>query len=179
MSTYIALFRGINVGGRNILPMRDLVRELEALDCEDVRTFIQSGNAVFQYPEKNTAALGVKIAKKIEDRHGFRPRILILNARQLHKAIASNPFPDAEAEPRTLHLLFLASPPPAPKIDALNGAKLSSERFQLTDHVFYLHAPEGIGRSKLAANVEKLLGVPATGRNWRTVMKLAEMVGAT
>ena len=179
MSTYIALFRGINVGGRNVLPMRELVRDMQSLNCQDVRTLIQSGNAVFQYSRKSTASLGAKIAKRIEDRRGFRPQIMILNARQLHTAIASNPFPDAEAESQTLHLLFLASPPPAPDIDALNETKASSERFHLTGHVFYLHAPDGVGRSKLAAKVEKLLGVPATGRNWRTVVKLAEMVGAT
>lgn len=176
MSTYIALFRGINVGGRNILPMRELVSDLESLDCEDVRTYIQSGNAVFRYSRKSAASLGAKIAKKIEDRHGFRPQVVILDARQLHKAIASNPFPDGEADPKTLHLFFLASPPPAQKLSALNKAKSSTERIHLAGQVFYLHAPDGIGRSKLAAKIEKLLGVPATARNWRTVVKLAEMV---
>ena len=159
--------------------MRELVRDMQSLNYEDVRTFIQSGNAVFQYSRKSVASLGAKIAKKIEVRRGFRPQVLILNARQLHNAIASNPFPDAEAEPQKLHLFFLASPPPAPDIDALNEARASSERFHVTGHVFYLHAPDGVGRSKLAAKVEKLLGVPATARNWSTVVNLAEMVGAT
>ena len=178
MSTYIALFRGINVGGRNALPMRELVRDLESLDCEEVQTYIQSGNAVFRYSPKSTASLAAKIAKKIENRRGFRPQVLILSARQLREAIASNPFPEAEAEPRALHLFFLASPPAAAEIDALNAAKSSSERFHLTEQVFYLHAPDGVGRSKLAAKAEKLLGVPTTARNWRTVVKLAEMAVA-
>ncbi len=177
MSTYIALFRGINVGGRNVLPMRELVRDMQSLNCQDVRTLIQSGNAVFQYSRKSAASLGAKIAKKIEDRRGFKPLVLILNTRQLQKVIASNPFPEAEAEPQTLHLFFLATPPPAPEMNALAGAKSSSERFHLTDHVFYLHAPDGVDRSKLAPKVEKLLRVQATARNWRTVVKLAEMVG--
>ncbi len=91
----------------------------------------------------------------------------------------SNPFPEAEAEPKTLHLFFLASAPEAADIESLTEAKSPSERFHLTDHVFYLHAPDGIGRSKLAANAEKYLGVAITARNWRTVQKLREMAEAT
>ncbi len=177
MPTCIALFRGINVGGRNVLPMRELVSDLQSLNCEKVRTFIQSGNAVFEYSGNNATSLGAVVAQKTEDRRGFRPEVLILNASQLRDAIASNPFPEAEAEPQTLHLFFLASPPLTPDIEALNCAKSSSERFHITGQVFYLHAPDGVGRSRLAAKVESLLGVPATARNWRTVLKLAEMAG--
>ena len=176
MPTYIALFRGINVGGKNVLPMRELVHDMQSLDCEDIRTYIQSGNAVFHYSRKSVATLGTKIAKKIEDRHGFRSQILILDARQLRKAITSNPFQGAEADPKTLHLFFLASPPPSRQLGALDKVKSSTERFRLIGQVFYLHAPDGFGRSKLAAKVEKLLGVPTIARNWRTVVKLAEMV---
>ena len=104
--------------------------------------------------------------------------VLILSADQLEDAIESNPFPEAEAEPKTLHLFFLAWAPAAPDIESLTEAKSPSERFHLTDHVFYLHAPDGIGRSKLAANAEKFLGVAATARNWRTVQKLREMAKA-
>jgi uncharacterized protein (DUF1697 family) len=178
MSTCIALFRGINVGGKHLLPMRELVDDLQSLGCEDVRTYIQSGNAVFEY-SRSVASLGKRISKKIEERHGFGPHVLILDADQLHQAIASNPFPEAESDPKTLHLSFLASPLPrlaARQINALGALKSPTERYNLIDHVFYLHAPDGVGRSKLAAKVEKSLGVPATARNWRTVVKLAEMV---
>jgi uncharacterized protein (DUF1697 family) len=82
------------------------------------------------------------------------------------------------AEPKTLHLFFLASVPAAPDIEALAEARSPAERFHLTDRVFYLHAPEGFGRSKVAANAEKLLRVAATARSWRTVRKLREMAGA-
>jgi uncharacterized protein (DUF1697 family) len=178
MSTWIALFRGINVGGRNILPMKELVRDLEALELEDVRTYIQSGNAVFRSSGEAAADLGARIAAKVEERHGFRPHVLVLSAGQLRDAIESNPFPEAEGEPKTLHLSFLASPAEAPDVASLNELRSPSERFHLTDTVFYLHAPDGIGRSKLAAKVEKLLGVAATARNWRTVRKLRQMAGA-
>ena len=177
MVTWIALIRGINVGGKNILPMKDLVRELEGLGVGNVKTYIQSGNAVFQSPKKAGATLADRIGKRIEKSHGFRPDVLILSARQLEHAITSNPYPEAESEPKALHLYFLASRPVAVRMELLNGAKRPTERFHLADEVLYLHAPDGIARSKLAAGVEKLLGVSATGRNWRTVQKIWEMVG--
>ncbi len=175
MSTWIALFRGINVGGRNVVPMKELVHDLRSLGLEDVRTYIQSGNAVFRAADGDAAELGATIAVKVEESHGFRPQVLVLSAGELEDAIRSNPFPEAEAEPKTLHLFFLASPPPAPDLDALAAIRSPSERFELTDRVFYLHAPDGIGRSKLAAKAERLLGVAVTARNWRTVGKLLEM----
>ncbi len=179
MTTWIALFRGINVGGRNLLPMKELSRDLGALGLEDVRTYIQSGNVVFRSARSDSAALSAGIATRVEESHGFRPHVLLLTAGQLDAAIEANPFPEAEAEPKTLHLFFLAAPPATPDLEALERAKAPAERFQLTDPVFYLHAPGGIGRSKLAANAEKLLGVPATARNWRTVQKLRQMAQAT
>jgi uncharacterized protein (DUF1697 family) len=177
MPTWIALFRGINVGGKNILPMKDLVRELEALKAQNVKTYIHSGNAVFQRPKQEIGTLGARIGRRIENRHSFRPHVLILSAEKLKDAIAANPFPEAESEPKTLHLSFLDSKPPAPDMETLNHLKSPTERFQLVDEVFYLHAPDGIGRSKLAAGVEKCLGVSATTRNWRTVKKIAEIIG--
>jgi uncharacterized protein (DUF1697 family) len=175
MDTWILLLRGINVGGRNILPMKELVRDLESLQLTNIKTYIQSGNVVFQASKKLSTSFAAKIAKKIESRHGFKPYILLLSAEQLEHAAAANPFPETEAEPKTLHLSFLDSVPSAPNLDSLAAAKAPSEQFHLKDTVFYLHAPDGIGRSKLAAKVEKCLGVPATARNWRTVQKLRQM----
>ena len=91
------------------------------------------------------------------------------------KAVEANPFPEAESEPKTLHVHFLASMPKNPDFAILESIKSERERFVLKDGVLYLHAPDGIGRSKLAANAEKLLGVPATSRNWRTVRKIIDM----
>jgi uncharacterized protein (DUF1697 family) len=175
MNTYIALFRGINVGGNNILPMKVLVAILEKIGSKKVRTYIQSGNAVFESAEKAPARLAARLAAEIEKQQGFDPHVQILELERIKTAIANNPFPEAEAEPSTLHLGFLASAPKSPDLKKLAVIKAESERFQLIDDVFYLHAPEGIGRSKLAASSEKLLGVPMTDRNWRTVCKLREM----
>ncbi len=175
MKTYIALFRGINVGGNNPLPMKDLVAALESVGARDVATYIQSGNAVFRSGEKDAASLADGIRASIGERHGFEPSVLVLGSEEMEEAVRYNPFPEAESEPKTLHLYFLAASPEHPDLDALQGIKGDRERFVLSDGVFYLHAPDGIGRSKLAANAEKLLGVPATARNWRTVRKVMEM----
>ena len=175
MTTYIALFRGINVGGKNRLPMKDLVAALEDLGCQDVVTYIRSGNAVFQNEEQDAALLSQTIEAAIKERHSFEPRVLLLASEEMERAMRSNPFPEAESEPKALHLYFLAAPPERPDLDTLEGIKGDRERFVLGDGVLYLHAPDGIGRSKLAANIEKLLGVPVTARNWRTVRKVMEM----
>ena len=90
----------------------------------------------------------------------------------LREAMAANPFPDGPAEPKTLHLYFLAEPAGAVDWDAINALKAESEEVTLIGNVFYLYAPKGIGRSKLAAKVEKLLGVPTTARNWRSCTKI-------
>lgn len=175
MTNYIALFRGINVGGNNLLLMKDLVAALENLGCQDVATYIQSGNAVFRSEVTDTSLLSDRIKAAIGESHGFEPMVLVLESEELEKAVRSNPFPEAESEPKTLHAYFLATPPERPDLEALEGIKGDRERFALGDRVFYLHAPDGIGRSKLAANAEKLLGIPTTARNWRTVSKLMEM----
>jgi uncharacterized protein (DUF1697 family) len=175
MTTYIALFRGINVGGKSALPMKELVALLEDMGTRKVRTYIQSGNAVFQSAEKNPDRLSRQLAAEIKKRHGFEPHVLIVGLDAIEKAMADNPFPEAEADPSSLHLGFLASTPKNPDLKKLDNLRSESERFHLSDQVFYLHAPEGVGRSKLAAGAEKLLDVPMTDRNWRTVCKIMEM----
>ena len=176
MKTWITLFRGINVGGNNVLPMAELKEDLETLKLKNVRTYIQSGNVVFDATAKTVASISKKIKKRIEERHGFEPKILILSQDELAAAVEANPFPKAQSDPKTLHFFFLAESTSDSNMDAIESARKATESFKLTDCVFYLHAPEGIGRSKLAANVEKHLGVTTTARNFRTVEKLMTMV---
>jgi uncharacterized protein (DUF1697 family) len=175
MKTYIALFRGINVGGTNVLPMKDLVALLETIGSQNVKTYIQSGNAVFQNQEENPSLLSNKIRVTLTKSHGLEPQVLLFTPEEIERAIEFNPFPEAESEPKTLHLSFLATMPKNPDLDALESIKSDREQFALKDRVFYLHAPDGIGRSKLAANTEKLLGVAITGRTWRTVCRVMTM----
>jgi len=175
MKTHIALFRGINVGGKNALPMKELVAILESLGARKVKTYIQSGNAVFAGDEKVTPRLSSQIKDAIRKRRGFEPFVLLLELDEMEKAIRRNPFPEAEADPQSLHAGFLAAAPKHPDLKTLGSFKKASERFRLVGRVFYLHVPEGVGRSKLAANAERLLGVPMTDRNWRTVRAIWNM----
>ena len=178
MKTFIAPFRGINVGGKNRLPMKELVAFLEVLGAREIKTYIQSGNVVFRSAERDTSKLSARISLEIKKHRGFEPTVLVLGLDEIEKAIAENPFPEAEADPSTLHLGFLTCAPENPDLKKCERLKKESERFHLGASVFYLHAPEGVGRSKLAASVEKLLGVPMTYRNWRTVCIIREMAKA-
>ena len=178
MKTYIALFRGINVGGKHALPMKELMAILEGLGAQTIKTYIQSGNAVFASQEQDPLQLSKKIRAEIKQRRGFEPHVLLLELTDLERVIKQNPFPEAETDPKALHVSFLVSAPTNPNLKALEGLKKESERFELIDSVFYLHAPEGVGRSKLAANAEKLLGAPMTDRNWRTVCALWDIAQA-
>ena len=178
MNTFVALFRGINVGGKNILPMKELVAVLEGLELSRVKTYIQSGNVVFQSKSNNTQELSRDIGSAIEKSHELIPQVFILSIQELQKAIGSNPFPEGEKDPKSLHLFFLGSSPVGPDLERLESLRSESEQCKLVDRVFYLHAPDGIGRSKLAANVEKALGVATTARNWRSVGMVMSMATA-
>ncbi len=175
MKRYIALLRGINVGGKNPLPMAELVALLESLGASDITTYIQSGNAVFRAERPDAAQLAGKLAAAILKRRGFLPHVLVLGLDAMEQAIAQNPFHEAESDPATLHLGFLDAVPAKPDLETMERMRKANERFHLADRVFYLHAPEGVGRSKLAASAENLIGVPMTSRNWKTVRTIWEL----
>lgn len=174
MNTFIALFRGINVGGKNRLPMKELTALLEELGLKSIQTYIQSGNVIFQSRKKQTGKLAKEISARIGETHGFEPHLILLGTDELQSAIDNNPFPVKEG--KSLHFFFLDSVPRKPDLDKLQAVQTKSEQFHLQDKVFYLHAPDGIGRSKLAAKVEACLSVPVTARNWNTVSQLDKMI---
>ncbi|MEZ4594346.1 MAG: DUF1697 domain-containing protein [Chloroflexota bacterium] len=175
METIIVLLRGINVGGHTKLPMKELKAILAELELAEVQTYIQSGNVIFQTDRTDLAALAREIEAAIEQSYGFAPKTVLLELADLVTAVSNNPYPTTDEQHKTLHFYFLAAAPQNPDLAALTAIQLESEQFTLIDSVFYLYAPEGIGRSKLAAKVERALGVPATARNWRTVSTLLEM----
>jgi uncharacterized protein (DUF1697 family) len=177
MTVYVALLRGINVGGRNSLPMQDLRDILASLNCEDVKTYIQSGNAVFR-SGVDPKSLSSRITVAIEQSFGFAPSVQILSTDDFRSILAANPFPEAISEPKSLHIWFLAEVPTDPDLAALDGLKSATESFVLSSTAFFLHAPDGVGRSKLAARVDKHLGVQTTARNWRTANAVAELAEA-
>jgi len=175
MKICIALLRGINVGGHHALPMKELVAMLEELGARQIKTYIQSGNAVFVWNGKDISRLAHNLRAEIKRRRGFDAHVLLLEHADLARVIQQNPFPEAGDDSAALHAGFLAAVPENPDLRALESLKSDSERFQLVHKVFYLYAPEGVGRSKLAARAERLLGVPMTDRNWRTVCTLWKM----
>ena len=175
MTTFVALLRGINVGGKHGLPMQDLREILQAQGCKDIKTYIQSGNAVFQARKKRDE-LAADIKAAIDEQFGFAPIVHLLTREEFESVLESNPFPEAIETPRFLHVSFLLTSPDKPDLDTLEDLKSPTERFELVGNAFYLHAPDGIARSKLAAKVDKCLGVQTTSRNWRTVSKTAALI---
>jgi len=175
MKTWISLLRGINVGGKNVLPMKELRNLLEKLGYENVRTYIQSGNCVFDAKESNASAISNEIAYAISKKFKIKPSVVTISLAQLNAAIKNNPYDSKKNEPKTIHFFFLSETPKEVDKARLQSLKNESEEFLLKKNIFYLFAPEGIARSKLAAGAEKALGVPTTARNYRTVIKLAEL----
>ncbi|MEM5518575.1 DUF1697 domain-containing protein [Henriciella sp. AS95] len=179
MNQWIVFLRGVNVGGNNKLPMKDLCDAMQAAAFDDVQTYIQSGNIVFKSLHTSADAVGDAITGLIEKTFGFAPRSHVLSAEQLSKALDANPFArKGQNDPKTVHFFFLAEAPGhKADLDALYDLKARSERTELIDDVFYLYAPDGIGRSKLVDKIEKWIPVPMTARNMRSVYKVAAMAG--
>ncbi len=175
MPKWIAFLRGINVGGRNLLPMRLFVSELESLQLKNIRTYIQSGNVVFDSALRNRNSLSRAIANRIQSTCGFSPHVVIFSRKELHELVHANPYPNAVSDPKSLHYYFLEAPPSQPNFAALDRVKAATEDYCLIGSLFVLLAPDGIGRSKPAAAAEKHLGVAATARNYRTVEKVAAL----
>lgn len=170
--TWICLLRGINVGGKNIVAMADLRDLLRGLGFEDVRSYIQSGNVVLRSRHDKAHIISSMITKAMAERFGFAPRIMVMAADDFKAAIDAVPYPQAKAEPKCVHLYFLGGVPEDFDGDALTEAASETEQFELGERAFYLYAPDGIGRSKLAGSAERILNVPVTARNYRTAVKV-------
>ena len=175
MTAFVVLLRGVNVGGKNKLPMADFRDLLEAEGGEDVASYIQSGNAVLRHSAP-ADALAEQIAAAMQSRLNLDISVLVQTADEFRKTVSDNPLDVQDADPKTLHVWFLREPARAADTARLADLAADTERFALTTSAFFLHAPAGIGRSKLAANVEACLGVAATARNWRSIQKLGDML---
>ncbi len=155
--------------------MADLRRIFTDAGCNNVNTYIQSGNVVFSATIKSTDRFAGGVAAAIEAEFGFRPAIQLLTGKQLEQAIANNPFSDAVGNPKSLHVAFLAEAPGHENVQRAKKLLAPSESCDLIGRNLYLHAPDGIARSKFAAQLEKTLGVGVTGRNWRSTTKIAAL----
>jgi uncharacterized protein (DUF1697 family) len=171
---YVALFRRIIVGGHHKLPMKELVGLLNGLGCRNVKTYIQSGNVELDTDSRGPDALSTRITAAVEQAKGFAPKVWLMTGEQLNRAIAGNPFPTDVG--KALHFFFLEVAPEKADLAGLSELKADSESFELLGEVFYLHAPDGIGRSKLVEKLGQFIRVPMTARNGNTVAKLAKML---
>ena len=177
MSRWIVLLRGINVGGTMQVRMTELRGALTAAGCAKVASYIQSGNLVFE-SALSRSEVSTLVTDVIEAEFGFRPSSLALKPEELTEALAENPFPET-TDPKTVHLWFAEEVPDPRTTGKLEQLATETESWQLTGRVLYLHAPNGIGRSKLAARAEHKLGVPATARNMRTLTHLRTLSDQT
>lgn len=176
MSGLVALFSGINVGGNRIVKMAELKAFFEELGFTGVATYIQSGNVVFR-AEGDVAGLAARLEQAFEAQWGFRSRIMVRDGAWVERLVAENPYPEIAGDHTKLHAYALERAPTAEEVAALSVRCPGPERFVVKDDVLYLHAPEGLGKSKFAEILPRALKVPGTARNWRTVLTLLEMVG--
>ncbi|MCM2410971.1 DUF1697 domain-containing protein [Streptomyces sp. RKAG290] len=180
MTMYAALLRGINVSGHKKIPMADLRALLTGLGHGDVRTHLQSGNAVFSSAADDENALATELERAIEERFGFDVPCLVRDGSYLAAVADACPFPAAELEARQLHVTYFDRPVDAARFAPLDAAAFLPEEFRVGERALYLYAPDGLGRSKLAAALSRPSlnkGLIATSRNWNTVTRLAEMTG--
>jgi uncharacterized protein (DUF1697 family) len=185
VTTFVALLRSVNVGGRNRVPMGDLRDLVASFGFGGVATYVQSGNLVL-----TGAGTGVTVAETIEagiaDAFGLDVPVIVRSRRQVAQILSANPYVGPGADPRTVHVTFLSGPPDAARrralartaSEAVPGGRFGDDRFELIGSNVYLHCPGGYGETKLNnAYFERATGGVATTRNWRTVTTLAGMAG--
>ena len=176
-ATYLALLRGINAGGKNKLLMRDLSEMFSNVGCEDVRTFIQSGNVVFRASPVLATGIPGLIAAGIAKSFGYRTPVVLRTAEQLGEVLRNNPVLKSGADEETLHVLFLADLPGLHLVDQLDPHRSTPGAFVVRGREVYLHLPNGVARSKLTNDYfDSKLATTSIGRNWRTVTKLLELM---
>jgi uncharacterized protein (DUF1697 family) len=174
---FVALFSGINVGGNRIVKMADLRSFFEQLGFGDVATYVQSGNVVFRSAKGDEATLAKQLETAFDKKWGFHSRIMVRDLGWFERLVAENPYPEVASDPTKLHAYVLEREPTADEVARLAEKCTGPERFEIKGDVLYLHAPEGLGKSVFANLISRTLKVPATARNWRTVLALLELAG--
>lgn len=175
MDVFVALYRGINVVGKNSVKMESLRAIHERLGHKDVRTYIQSGNVVFS-ANGSAEAVARKTATEFAKEFGFAPRVIAVDAKRWGKIVKYNPYAKfAATNPTTVHAGICDGEPSTNGLKALRTKTAGTEKFAIRERIIYLHAPDGFGKSKFASGMEKAAGVPMTVRNWRTMEALWKM----
>jgi len=175
-TVFIALFRGINVGGHNIIRMAELKTLFGELGFSDAQTYVQSGNVVFRAAAGDRKALAARIGEGVKARFGLAPHIIVLDANDWAGIVSGNAFPDYN-EPKNVHAYIFDEVPTAERMAELAGRPKEAGDYAIKGRVLYLHTPDGLLKSNLPVLIERILRVPMTARNWRTVLALQDMVG--
>ena len=188
MASHVALLRGINVGGRNKVPMAGLREVVASLGHTGVSTYIQSGNVLFDTADTDTAGVAAALEAAIAERFGIWASVVVLTRDDLAKILAANPYPD-EPNPKLVHVVFLSAAPPEDLLgrvaaaESAAAAKGSRDTVQAAGQALFLHTPDGFGTSELAQVLFRIISPPAkqkqalaaTARNWATSTKLLSL----
>jgi uncharacterized protein (DUF1697 family) len=177
VTTWVVLLRGVNVGGANRLPMKDLRELVTSLGHSDVVTYIQSGNLVLTSATKNRQTIANEICYGIKSSFGLGVTAMLRTPAELTASVATNPFfAEAEVDAARVHMMFLSDVPKRQFADQLEPERFTPDRFELVGSELFLHYPNGAGRSKMNLDYfEKRLQVRGTSRNLKTVAKLIEL----
>lgn len=173
---YIALLRGINLGGNKMIKMEALRATFERLGFESVATYINSGNIAFDTKEITETELCDRIEAAIENDFGMTVLVMVREQAEIKRILKNNPFEGQYESHKHMHVLFLKEPMPAEKAALLQASAFPGERYDVRDREIYNLLPNGVAGSLLTKGFfEKKPRVSYTGRNWRTVEKLAEL----
>jgi len=177
MITYIALLRGINVGGNKVIKMQELKAMFQSLQFDNVRTYIQSGNVVFESGEVSSSRIGEMIEQEIKATFGFDVSVMIRTLEELERTLANNPFNLSNEEDfKRLYVSFLAAEPSADSLEKLRRYEDGPDKLRIVGKELYVLYEISVSKSALfKVSMDKLLGMPVTARNWNTVNKLAEL----
>jgi uncharacterized protein (DUF1697 family) len=177
MPTSIAMLRGINVSGHKVIKMELLRESFAALGFSNVKTYVQSGNVIFEASNDSVVSLSKKIEEKILRDFGFSVPVLLKTSKEMEETIKRNPFLKAPAiDHSKLHVTFLSDAPPKTALEQLQSLAVKPEQFHIIGRDIYLYCPNGYGRTKLSNTaIEKKLSVKATTRNWKTANTLLAM----
>ena len=178
MRKYISMLRGINVSGQNKIKMEELKVLYESLGLKSVKTYIQSGNVIFESPESDVSELVNKIETAIKQAFGFSVIVTIRTMNEFQHVVKNNPFYEKVKEDvKKLHVTFLSDTPSKSSLDLINKLENEPDEWFIAGKEIYLYCPNGYGRTKLTNNYfEKKLNVSATTRNWKTVNKLYDFI---
>jgi uncharacterized protein (DUF1697 family) len=179
VTVYVALLRSVNVAGHGRMSMSDVQRTFETLGYTDVSSYIQTGNIIFRSPAKSQRNLTLAIEGQLASDFGSSPAVILRTGPDLVRIAAASPFPKKGADPARHHVTFLAEQPDRAHLEAFRPPPSGRDELLIDDEEVYVHTPDGYATTKLTGTyLERHLGVVSTTRNWNTVTKLSELVGA-